>query len=253
MTRLRIGTSGWNYKDWRGILYPEGVPQRQWLSYYSQQYNSAEINFSFYRLPSAQTYKKWHAETPGDFVFAVKCSRLITHAKRLRQPGDLWENFLNNASHLQNKLGPVLCQLPENFACDAHRLAEFLQETANGRGKSAPRIALEFRHESWFNRQIYQLLEKHNVALVVADSAQFPRHEIITADFAYFRYHGPHALFHSSYSRARLKKEAELIDSCLEQKLDTFVYFNNDGNGYAVKNSRELSRILEVRGGRKAG
>lgn len=254
MAELRIGTSGWNYRHWKGVFYPGDVAQRRWLQYYSEHFNTAEVNYSFYRLPSESTYEKWRQETPSDFLFALKCSRLITHAKRLNVLGDLWENFLSRAVVLKRKLGPILCQFPETFEIDLQRLDDFLSTSRGAIEQDADiRLAVEFRHESWFTKKVYRLLEKHNVALVIADSAEYPRADIHTADFAYYRYHGPTRLFASSYSHAQLEKEARKMSKCLRQKMDTFAYFNNDGYGYAVKNSLLLKDLLEDRKSVKTG
>lgn len=245
MADLRIGTSGWNYKDWKGLFYPEGLAQKRWLEFYAQNYSTAEVNYSFYRLPKPETYQKWRQATPEDFLFTLKCSRLITHTKRLNVLGDLWQNFLNNAIHLQEKLGPILCQFPESFQKDALRLEGFLTSARTAVEHDLKiRLAVEFRHESWFDKEIYRLLEKHNVALVIADSSMFPRHDVLTADFAYYRYHGPGRLFHSVYTRQQMEDEAKKMRKCLRQGMDVFGYFNNDGSGYAVKNSLQLKALL---------
>lgn len=245
MAELRIGTSGWNYKHWKGIFYPDDVAQRLWLEFYAQHFCTVEVNYSFYRLPSPETYKNWRLITPQHFLFALKCSRLITHIKRLSNLGDLWDNFLSHGTQLQTKLGPILCQFPDAFEVDPLRLSDFLSKAK----QAAPddcvlRLAVEFRHQSWFRPQIYRLLEKHNVALVVADSSQFPKREVHTADYAYYRYHGPGKLFGSSYTRAQLQEEAQSIKACLRQEMDVFGYFNNDGHGYAVKNALLLKELL---------
>lgn len=254
MAELRIGTSGWNYKHWKGIFYPDDVAQKRWLQFYSEQYNTAEVNYSFYRLPKKETYEKWRLTTPDDFLFTLKCSRLITHTKRLNVLGDLWENFLSNSLVLENKLGPILCQFPESFQADASRLQEFLSTARNAVEHDLEiRLAVEFRHPSWFHKDIYRVLEKNNTALVIADSSEFPRHDVMTADFAYFRYHGPTRLFASSYSRSQMQEEAQKMRKCLRQNMDVFAYFNNDGFGFAIKNSLLLKDLLEDRSRRKAG
>jgi uncharacterized protein YecE (DUF72 family) len=254
MAELRIGTSGWNYKHWKGLFYPDGVPQKRWLEHYASQYNTAEVNYSFYRLPSPSTYENWRRISPPDFLFTLKCSRLITHTKRLNVLGDLWENFLANAVVLEDKLGPILCQFPESFQLDVQRLDKFLVSARNAIEHDLNiRLAVEFRHESWFTNEVYRLLEKHNVALVIADSAEYPRVDVHTADFAYYRYHGPTRLFASSYSRPHLEAEAKKMAKCLRQNMDTFAYFNNDGFGYAIKNSLLLKYLLGDRKSAKAG
>lgn len=241
---VQIATSGWNYKHWRQLFYPPDVPVKNWLKYYAQHFDSAEVNYSFYRLPQSSTYEKWISEVPDNFVFALKCSRLITHAKRLTNLGDLWENFLRNATSLEGNLGPILFQLPEKFECDHERLKEFLPYARSISASAADtRMTIEFRHDSWFRSSIYKLLEKHNVALCIADSAQFPRSNEITADFSYMRFHGPKRLFASSYTAAQLAQEARRIASITDKGVDVYVYFNNDGFGYAVENAKSLQRL----------
>jgi uncharacterized protein YecE (DUF72 family) len=254
MAELRIGTSGWNYKHWKGLFYPDGLTQKKWLQFYAETYNTAEVNYSFYRLPSESTFENWRNNSPSDFLFTLKCSRLITHARRLNVLGDLWENFLRNAVILEEKLGPILCQFPESFKIDTVRLNDFLVSARNAVEHDLDiRLAVEFRHESWFTSEVYRLLEKHNVALVIADSGEYPRVDVQTADFAYYRYHGPTRLFASSYTRAQMEAEAKKMAKCLRQNMDTFAYFNNDGFGYAIKNSLLLKYLLNDRKTAKAG
>jgi uncharacterized protein YecE (DUF72 family) len=254
MAELRIGTSGWNYQHWKGLFYPPEVAQKRWLQFYAEHYNTAEVNYSFYRLPKPSTYENWRIITPPDFLFTLKCSRLITHTKRLNVLGDLWENFLRNAVVLENKLGPILCQFPESFKLDMQRLDEFLTSARSAVEHDLDiRLAVEFRHESWFTKEVYRLLERHNTALVIADSAEYPRADVHTADFAYYRYHGPTRLFASSYTRKQMEDEAKKMQKCLRQNMDTFAYFNNDGFGFAIKNSMLLKDLLGDRKQSKAG
>lgn len=245
MAELRIGTSGWNYKHWKGLFYPADLTARRWLEYYAERFSTAEVNYSFYRLPKPETYEKWLGEVPEDFLFTLKCSRLITHAKRLGALHDLWSNFLTNAVVLKEQLGPILCQLPEAFQKDPQRLDDFLTSARGAVEHDLNlRLAVEFRHESWFDAEIYRLLEKHNVALVIASSSQFPRVDRVTADFAYFRYHGPGRLFASNYTQKQLEDEASKMRKHLRQKTDVFAYFNNDGFGFAFKNALQLKRLM---------
>jgi uncharacterized protein YecE (DUF72 family) len=245
MAGFFIGTSGWNYKHWDGLFYPADLAKRRWLDFYSQHFNTAEVNYSFYRLPSPSTYEKWLTQVPEDFLFSLKCSRLITHAKRLNTLGDLWQNFLRNAVVLGDQLGPILCQFPDNFQADAARLNDFLSSARSAVEHNLHlRLATEFRHESWFTPAVYRVLEKHNVALVIASSSVYPHKKRITADFAYCRYHGPGALFGSRYSEKQIETEARMIEKFLEDRLDAYAYFNNDGHAYAVKNALQLQRLL---------
>jgi uncharacterized protein YecE (DUF72 family) len=245
MAQLQIGTSGWNYQHWRERFYPSGLGAAHWLEYYAQYFNSAEVNYSFYRLPGRETYKKWLGQVPKSFLFALKCSRLITHSKRLKNCEELWQNFVNSAWTLHGALGPILFQLPENFAVDTDVLNEFLSMVTHSNGHHKRlRLAMEFRHESWFCQPVYKLLEQYNVALVAADSHRYTRVDRVTADLFYLRYHGPRALFGSNYTAKRLHKESEKIEKLLAKGLDVFAYFNNDAYGFAVKNAIALSALL---------
>lgn len=245
MPQLRIGTSGWNYQHWRERFYPQGVGAGHWLEYYSQFFSTAEVNYSFYKLPKPSTYRRWIAAVPSNFIFTLKCSRLITHNKRLGNLGDLWENFLRSAFELKKHLGPILFQLPETFELDSTRLDEFLDMAVHSHGHHKRlRLAIEFRHESWLCPIVYRLLERYNVALVAADSSRYPRVDRATADFFYLRYHGPKSLFGSNYSRQRLDKEAAQISKLLAKGMDVYAYFNNDGFAFAVKNALALSEML---------
>ena len=190
MAKLNVGTSGWNYEHWVGVLYPGELCARHWLREYSRTFSTAEVNYSFYRLPKPETYENWLKQVPDKFLFTLKCSRLITHTKRLLGVEQLWSSFVENASLLKGQLGPVLCQFPENFAKDVDRLAEFIllaKLPTKRTGKIS--LAVEFRNASWFAPDTYRLLERNNVALVVADSARYKRVDVPTADFVYFRYH----------------------------------------------------------------
>jgi uncharacterized protein YecE (DUF72 family) len=247
MAELYVGTSGWNYKHWRGRFYPEDVPIKKWLDFYSEHFNTAEVNYSFYRLPQQSTYQKWLGQVPEGFLFTLKCSRIITHNKRLSNLGDLWINFLTNAVRLGDQLGPILCQFPDSFKLDALRLDSFLESAARAAEHDLTiRLAVEFRDESWYCKDVYRILEKYNVALVAADSSVYPREDRVTADFAYFRYHGPGRLFGSDYSRRQLEAEAAKMIKIYKQGLDVFAYFNNDGQAFAVKDALILNELLSV-------
>ena len=248
MPTIYIGTSGWVYGHWEGIFYPEDLPSKDKLKYFSKHFKTAEINYSFYHLPRPSTYQKWYSETPADFIFAIKASRFITHIKRLYGVKETWQQFLENALHLKEKLGPFLFQFPPSFRAtneNFERLEIFLKDiTKNLRQIKATaiilRYAFEFRHESWFNEKIYNLLKKHNVAWVIADSPSYPKAEEVTTDFVYIRLHGPKVLFASKYTEKELSSLAQKIKKWLKQNLDVYAYFNNDFSGYAIENARTL-------------
>ena len=246
MARLFVGTSGWTYSSWRGAFYPEDLPSRQYLEFYAREFDSTEVNYSFYHLPRSSTYKKWVTQVPEDFIFALKASRFITHVKRLGDVEEAWSTFAQNALALGSHLGPVLLQFPPSFRCDRKRLAAFLKGAQRPTPRSRLlRLAFEFRHESWFTEEIYRLLRQHNVALCIADSPRYPRKDVQTADFLYLRFHGRTELFASKYTEAELAKEARQIRRYLGDGLGVYVYFNNDALGHAVANARTLKRLVE--------
>ena len=247
MAKVFIGTSGWVYSHWKGIFYPETLPSSERLKYFSKFFKTTEINYSFYHLPRPSTYQKWYSQTPKDFIFAVKASRFITHIKRLKGVKDALKIFLENASNLKEKLGPILFQFPPSFKANSEtikRLTTFLSILDNSAMAKLSSMAVEFRHKSWINEKIFEILRKHNVAWVIADSSRYPKAEVITADFVYVRMHGPSALFASKYTKEQLKTLAKKIKKWLKT-CDVFVYFNNDFHGFALENAKDLLRFLK--------
>ncbi|MBD3282068.1 MAG: DUF72 domain-containing protein [Candidatus Portnoybacteria bacterium] len=242
---IYIGTSGWSYKEWKNKFYPKNTPTKNFLKYYSKTFNTAEVNSSFYHLPKKQTLEKWKETTNKDFLFSLKASRFITHIKRLKTKTP-WNKFKNTVITLKNNLGPILFQFPKNFHAKEetkNNIEDFIKYIR--KDWRTYKIAFEFRHDSWFNEQNYKMLRKHNISLVIADSSQYPRKNISTADFAYFRYHGPTTLFSSKYTKNQLKKEKEIINKIKKRTKDIFIYFNNDVNAYAPQNAQELMDILK--------
>jgi uncharacterized protein YecE (DUF72 family) len=237
LASIRIGISGWRYAPWRGVFYPAGLPQRAELAYASRRFSSIEINGSFYSLQRPESFARWHAETPDDFVFAVKGPRFITHMLRLREPLRPLANFFaSGLFHLKHKLGPILWQFPANLRYDRARFAAFLEllpkdtaaalALARRRNRElmhertrlaidenrALRHAVEIRNESFLDAEFVTLLRQHNVALVIAETAgRWPMPEDITADFVYLRLHGDEELYRSGYSDAALDRWASRI------------------------------------------
>jgi len=251
MPRLHIGTSGWTYSSWKGLFYPEDLPSRRYLQFYAGEFDSTEVNYSFYHLPRLDTYEKWAAQVPKDFIFALKASRFITHVKRLIDVEESWSMFVQNALALGCHLGPVLLQFPSSFLCDGKRLADFLKISQRSAPKSHPvKLAFEFRHDSWFAEEIFSLLSRYNAALCIADSPRYPRHNVITANFVYVRFHGRRELFASNYTDAELADEAKQMRRYLRDGRDIYVYFNNDAEGHAVGNARALRRLVGRQGSR---
>jgi uncharacterized protein YecE (DUF72 family) len=239
---LYIGTSGWVYSHWDKIFYPEDLPSKDKLKYFSKNFKTAEVNYSFYRLPKPSTYQKWYSESSADFIFAIKASRFITHVKRLKEVKEAWKNFIKNTLNLKEKLGPILFQFPANFKVNkenTERLEKFLQFI----NKRKLRYAFEFRHKSWYEKKFYNLFKKYKTAWVIADSSSYPKTEEVTSDFIYIRMHGSKVLFTSNYTKKELQKLAKKIKKWLKAA-DVYVYFNNDAMGYAVENAKMLKELL---------
>jgi uncharacterized protein YecE (DUF72 family) len=239
MGKLFIGTSGWSYPHWRKRFYPADITQKTHLEYYAANFNTVELNNSFYRLPSAGTFDDWRRRTPDGFVFSVKASRYITHVRKLKNAGDAWERFYTNARSLGDKLGPVLFQFPANWGVAENRLASFLELLPR-----KIRAVFEFRHSSWFEPDIYDLLRRHNAALCQARSANWPSTDTVTASFVFIRMHGSRPTYGSRYSTEELRDEAARIRGYLGNGSDVYVYFNNDAQAFAVDNARELRELL---------
>jgi uncharacterized protein YecE (DUF72 family) len=239
--QVRIGCSGWNYKHWREVVYPKGLPQRRWLEHYATLFDTVEINNTFYRLPRVTSVESWVAQTPPDHVFAVKASRFLTHIKRLTDMGEPVRRFYACIDPLVRspKLGPVLWQLPPTFRRDDERLAAALASLPPGRH------AFEFRHESWFVGGTYDALRRHDVALVIADRPEIRKFQAreLTADFTFVRFH--HGGGDGNYSHQQLAVWARRIEDWRETH-DVFAYFNNDWQGFAVENGLWLRERLGV-------
>jgi uncharacterized protein YecE (DUF72 family) len=238
---VRIGCSGWNYKHWRdGVFYPPRLPPRRWLDWYAQHFDTVEVNATFYRLPRESAVANWVETSPRGFLFAVKMSRYVTHQKRLRDLPPSLEVFYERIGPLVHspKLGPVLWQLPPTFRRDDARLAEALPQLPTGRH------AFEFRHESWFADEVYELLRTHGAALVIADSPRYPfqTHEL-TADFTFIRFHYGKRGRGGNYSERELAEWAQRIEAW-RRRVDVYAYFNNDWQGYAPRNARWLRARL---------
>jgi uncharacterized protein YecE (DUF72 family) len=239
--KVFVGTSGWVYKHWNGVFYPDDLNQSKWLEYFAKNFKTAEINNSFYHLPEAKTFRSWYDRTPPDFIFSVKVSRYITHIKRLKGVKSSWVIFYKRAANLKNKLGPFLFQFPSSFKFKEEtykRLSKLLEYT------SKDRLAFEFRDPSWFNDRTYELLNKFGAALVIADSSIYPKTKILTSDFIYIRMHGPKGLFSSEYPLREIDVLGSYINSSLASGKDVYVYFNNDYAGFAVKNAKQLELKL---------
>jgi uncharacterized protein YecE (DUF72 family) len=237
---VRIGCSGWNYAHWRERVYPKGLPPSRWLEHYATLFDTVEVNSTFYRLPRREAVARWVEQTPPGFVFAVKASRYLTHLKRLTGLGEGVERFYERIEPLVRspKMGPVLWQLPANFHRDDERLAGALGALPRGRH------CFEFRHESWFASDVYELLRAHDVALVIGDDPRrpFQTHEL-TAEWTYIRFHYGKRGRDGNYSERELEEWTERLDAW-RMRVEIYAYFNNDWEGYAVKNALWLKKHL---------
>jgi uncharacterized protein YecE (DUF72 family) len=243
---LRIGTSGWNYGDWQGRFYPPEVRSKSYLEWYARHFNTVEVNYSFYHLPRPTTYVNWAGQVAPDFVFAVKASRFITHIKRLSETEEEWRRFLESAWTLEEKLGPVLLQFPPSLKINTELLASFLQASRELTRSRRVKLAFEFRHKTWFEPEVYEILHKYHAVLVIAQSDRYPQGPpLSTGPFMYLRFHGPGRLFASSYSEEQLKGWRDPIRSWLSEGRSVYVYFNNDFQGYAIENAKLLRTLIE--------
>ncbi|MEV4071586.1 DUF72 domain-containing protein [Nonomuraea fuscirosea] len=231
-----VGTSGWQYRDWRGPLYPEGVPQRLWLETYAAEFATVESNNAFYRLPSPESFAAWRDRTPPGFVMAVKASRFLTHIKRLADPEEPVARLMGAASELKDKLGPILLQLPPTLKADPGRLDRCLSCFP-----AHVRVAVEPRHPSWWSEEVRAILTARSAALCWADRRSRPTGPLWrTAGWGYVRLHEGRAGF--EYGERALRtwagriREAGWPDAC--------IYFNNDPGGAAVRNARRFATLL---------
>jgi uncharacterized protein YecE (DUF72 family) len=242
---IYIGTSGYNYPHWwNGIFYPSDLPQKKWLEFYAEHFNTVELNVSFYRLPKKEVFQGWYKRTPKKFVFAVKGSRFITHVRRLKDCREPLSLFFYHASPLKEKLGAVLWQLPPRFKFQKERLEEFCVLVSTLPRSKLHRHAFEFRDESWFCNEAFAILEDFHFALCMAHGSGLPSIERTTSDFIYLRFHGGEVLYGSDYSDKELKQWAENIQNWRKKGKTAFVYFNNDAYGFAVKNALTLKKWM---------
>jgi uncharacterized protein YecE (DUF72 family) len=234
-----IGTSGWQYRDWRGRLYPEPLAMRGWLEHYAARFATVESNNAFYRLPQRRVFEAWRDRTPDDFVMAVKVSRYLTHIRRLREPEEPVERFLDRVAGLGPKLGPVLLQLPPQLRRDDERLADCLRQFPPG-----IRVAVEFRHATWFADDVRALLTEYRAALCLADRRRPLTPLWRTADWTYLRFHEGVASPRPCYGRAALAAWARRLADGWGPDAECWVYFNNDPRGCAPRNAAQFARSV---------
>ena len=236
-----IGTSGWSYPHWEGVLYPHGTPPRARLDHYLSRYRTAELNSSYYRWPSDAAFARWRRRLPDGFVLSVKAPGLLTHVQRLYSP-ERWLARIGRAlTRLGQRRGVLLVQLPPTLPVDHARLEYFLAHLP-----SAVPVAVELRHPSWHQESVFRLLERYGAAYCVMSGAGLPCVLRATAPFVYVRLHGPdpHHMYAGSYTDDDLRWWAERIREWERAGLDVLVYFNNDGDGNAVRNADALRGMV---------
>ncbi|HVW87423.1 MAG TPA: DUF72 domain-containing protein [Bryobacteraceae bacterium] len=238
---IRIGTSGWHYKHWLGPFYPEKLPASKMLAWYAGQFDTVELNTTFYRLPPEPAVDSWRDDTSHGFLFAAKASRFITHMKKLKDPEQSLERYFERVDRLRGKLGPIVFQLPPNWQVDLYRFDEFLKHLPRRH-----RYAFEFRNETWNDDAVLSLMREHRVAYCIFDLAGYQSPFTVTADFVYVRLHGPDGKYQGCYSDAELNDWASRMQEWGRSGLSVYVYFDNDDSGYAPMNALSLRRKVEM-------
>lgn len=240
---IKIGTSGWQYRHWRGTFYPGGLPTSRWLDFYAQSFDTVEVNNAFYRLPSAEVFERWRATTPERFEMAVKASSYLTHYKRLRDPSEPAARFMERARHLGSKLGPVLLQLPPTMRVETGRLDEALSCFPRD-----VRVAVETRHESWDCDAVWAVLARHGAAWCIADSPWRRWPVVRTTGWGYLRFHEGVASPRPCYGRRALAAWASRIAETWPATADVYVYFNNDPCACALRDARRFAAMCTREG-----
>ena len=242
MSQAKVGCSGFMYDHWKGPFYPQDLPKRRWFEFYQENFNTVELNVTFYRLPKRDTFHKWLRESLDGFSFSLKGSRFITHVKRLGDVEEPVERFFSLALLLQEKLSVVLWQFPPNFAEDMERLKRFLDLLA----KYSVRQVFEFRNQSWTTPEVAGIIRDQGHALCSADWPTFLKNVPETTDFTYIRRHGHGGRWNSCYSNEDLAGDAGRCRANVEAGRDVFVYFNNDAHGYAPMNASTLKGLIKA-------
>ena len=239
---VRIGTSGYVYPHWSGIYYPEDLPEKKWFDYYLRDFDTVEINNTFYRLPDPEVFEKWGEAAPEGFLYTFKMSRYLTHVKKLKDAPEPLGNFLSRARGAGRSLGPFLCQLPPRWNVNTERLENFFKALPED-----DRFVLEFRDDRWHCEEVQSLLEKYDVTFCIHDHPDIEDcPEWVTSDTVYLRFHGPsEEEYAGSYPEEFLNRIADKIAKWHGQGLTVFVYFNNDVGGHAVTNALDLKSMLE--------
>jgi uncharacterized protein YecE (DUF72 family) len=244
LERLHIGTSGWSYKHWAGIFYPEDVKPSNYIEHYMNQFDCVELNASFYRIPNVKTVQGWARRTPASFRFCAKMSRFITHQKKLVDATEPLDRFLSVFDPLRDRLGPFLVQLPPSLRFEPITADSFFHLLASRR--HVGEFALEARHDSWFMPEAVSLLKHYGIANVIADSGgRIAGSGVRTNSLVYLRFHGPDGHYHDPYTTGALETYARKIIGWLFEGCQVWAFFNNDFGAHAVRNARELKALIE--------
>jgi uncharacterized protein YecE (DUF72 family) len=235
----RIGTSGWVYHHWQGVFYPADLRQSQWLSYYSEHFDTVEINSSFYRLPSEAAFDHWRDHSPPGFRYAVKANRFLTHIKRLKEINEPLERFLERARRLGDKLGPILWQLPPRWHPDLERLEQFAS-----RLPSDLIHVFEFRDPHWFIPPVGKILEQHKLTFCIFDMPGITCPHWITSRTIYLRFHGSTVVYGGLYGKEGLLPWRDRIHQWMEDGCSIYIYFNNDAFGFAIQDAKMLIDLV---------
>lgn len=243
-SKIHIGTSGWSYKHWKNIFYPPKLKTTEWISFYSQQFDTTEINGSFYKLPSEETVIEWMRKVPKDFMFCPKMSRFLTHMKKLNEPEEPLERFFGIFKPMAKMMGPVLLQLPRMLKFNYDK-ADHLYHLLKTKYRKYE-FVMEVRHDTWLQEDSLTLMTKYDIGLVISQSGEeFPYSEMITEKNIYVRFHGPKKLYASSYSDAMLKEFAKKFKKWQKEGHEIWAFFNNDVFGYAIEDAKRLIKLVE--------
>jgi uncharacterized protein YecE (DUF72 family) len=243
VSNIHVGCSGWVYKHWRGIFYPEGLPQRLWFERYAEEFDTVEINNSFYHLPKPETYDKWRKQAPEGFCYAVKANRFITQAKKLKDPEEPLDRFLKPTRRLKEHLGPILFQLPPSMKINLERLESFLKILP----KSVTSV-FEFREKSWYVEEVLELLDRHGAGFVAHDMKGLASPRWASGKAAYIRFHGAGGKYWGRYPDEALLEWTDWIMEQSRSGRSVWCYFNNDIHGHAIEDARTLKSMVRQMG-----
>jgi uncharacterized protein YecE (DUF72 family) len=242
--RIHIGCSGWNYRHWRGAFYPEGLPIKDWFAFYAEQFDTVEINNSFYRLPKAETFNAWREQAPPGFRYAVKANRFLTQAKKLKDCEEPVARMIAPTRHLEGKLGPILYQLPPMLGIDLDRLETFLKLLP----KDLTHV-FEFREKSWYNDATLALLDRFGTGFVAHDFPGKASPRWASGDVAYVRFHGGVGKYYGRYRDEVLLDWSDWLKRQLEEGKSIWAYFNNDGEAAAIHDALTLKAMMRQMAG----